>query len=192
VKQEQAPRTQPGLILAVLALSGISFSLLQSLVAPAVPELQVSLRASASGIAWVLTAFLLASSVATPIVSRFGDMFGKRGVLLGVLGLLWAGTLVCALANTLWVLIVGRVIQGAGGAVIPLAMGIIRDELPAKRIAPGIGLMSSILGIGGGLGIVLAGPLVDGVGVHWLFWMPLLTLGAALIATWFGTRIARA
>jgi EmrB/QacA subfamily drug resistance transporter len=184
VKQEQAPRTQPGLILVVLALSGISFSLLQSLVAPAVPELQVSLRASASGIAWVLTAFLLASSVATPIVSRFGDMFGKRGVLLGVLGLLWAGTLVCALANTLWVLIVGRVIQGAGGAVIPLAMGIIRDELPAKRIAPGIGLMSSILGIGGGLGIVLAGPLVDGVGVHWLFWMPLLTLGAALIATW--------
>jgi MFS family permease len=184
VRQNQALRISPNLILAVLALSGTSFSLLQSLVAPAIPELQQSLGASASGIAWVLTAFLLASSVATPIVSRFGDMFGKRGVLLGVLGLLWAGTLVCALANTLWVLIIGRVIQGAGGAVIPLAIGIIRDELPTKRIAPGIGLMSSILGIGGGLGIVLAGPLIDNLGVHWLFWMPLLTLGAALIATW--------
>lgn len=184
MRQKQALRIGPNSILAVLALSGTSFSLLQSLVAPAIPQLQKSLGTSTSGIAWVLTAFLLASSVATPIVSRFGDMFGKRGVLLGVLGLLWAGTLVCALANTLWVLIIGRVIQGAGGAVIPLSMGIIRDELPAKRIAPGIGLMSSILGIGGGLGIVLAGPLVDSLDVHWLFWMPLLTLGAALIATW--------
>jgi EmrB/QacA subfamily drug resistance transporter len=184
VRQRQALRTGPNLILAVLALSGTSFSLLQSLVAPAIPELQEGLGTSASGIAWVLTAFLLASSVATPIVSRFGDMFGKRGVLLGVLGLLWVGTLVCALANTLWVLIIGRVIQGAGGAVIPLAMGIIRDEFPPKRVAPGIGLMSSILGIGGGLGIVLAGPLIDSLDVHWLFWMPLVTLGAAFIATW--------
>jgi MFS family permease len=161
VRHQEALKTGPNLILAVLALSGTSFSLLQSLVAPAIPQLQTSLGTSASGIAWVLTAFLLASSVATPIVSRCGDMFGKRGVLLVVLGLLWAGTLVCALANTLWLLIIGRVIQGSGGAVIPLAMGIIRDELPPKRIAPGIGLMSSILGIGGGLGIVLAGPLID-------------------------------
>ena len=184
MRQRQALRSGPNSILAVLALSGTSFSLLQSLVAPAIPELQEGLGTSASGIAWVLTGFLLASSVATPIVSRFGDMFGKRGVLLGVLGLLWTGTLVCALANTLWVLIIGRVIQGAGGAVIPLAMGIIRDELPPKRVAPGIGLMSSILGIGGGLGIVLAGPLIDSLDVHWLFWMPLVTLGAAFIATW--------
>jgi EmrB/QacA subfamily drug resistance transporter len=184
VKQKQVLRTGPNLILAVLALSGTSFSLLQSLVAPAIPELQHNLNTSAGGIAWLLTAFLLASSVATPIVSRFGDMFGKRSVLLAVLGLLWAGTLVCALANTLWVLVIGRVIQGAGGAVIPLSIGIIRDELPSKRIAPGIGLMSSILGVGGGLGIVLAGPIIDSLDVHWLFWMPLLTLSVAFIATW--------
>jgi MFS family permease len=88
VRRQQALRTGPNTILAVLALSGTSFSLLQSLVAPAIPELQEGLRTSAGGIAWVLTAFLLASSVTTPIVSRFGDMFGKRGVLLGVLGLL--------------------------------------------------------------------------------------------------------
>ena len=64
--------------------------------------------------------------------------------------------------------------QGCGGAMFPLSFGIIRDEFPRARVARGIALISAILGIGGGLGIVLAGPIVERLGYHWLFWLPLV------------------
>ena len=77
-------------------------------------------------------------------------------------------------------MIVARVIQGAGGAVFPLAFAIIRDEFPRERVPHGIALISAIMGIGGGLGIVLAGPIVEHLSYHWLFWLPLV---AVLVAT---------
>jgi MFS family permease len=83
------------------------------------------------------------------------------------------------------VMIVGRIIQGAGGGIFPLAFGIIRDEFPAKRVAGGIGLMSAILGVGGGLGIILAGPIVSGLSYHWLFWLPLATVLVSAVLTYF-------
>ena len=71
-------------------------------------------------------------------------------------------------------MIVARVIQGLGGAIFPLAFGIIRDEFPRERVAGGIALISGLLGIGGGLGIVLAGPILAHLNYHWLFWIPLV------------------
>ena len=162
----------------VLALAGMTFALLQSMVAPALPQIQRDLHASASEAAWILTAYLLSASVLTPIIGRLGDMFGKEHTLVAALG-----TLIAALANSLTVLIVARVIQGAGGAIFPLAFGIIRDEFPRRRVAHGIALISAILGIGGGLGIVLAGPIIDALSYHWLFWIPLVMVIVATIAT---------
>ena len=80
-------------------------------------------------------------------------------------------------------MLVGRVIQGAGGAVFPLAFGIIRDEFPAERVAGAIGIMSAILGAGAGAGIVLAGPILVHLNYHWLFWIPLIMSVTATIAT---------
>ena len=77
-------------------------------------------------------------------------------------------------------MIVARVIQGAGGAVFPLSFAIIRDEFPPRRVPHGIALISAILGIGGGLGIVLAGPIIEHFAYHWLFWFPLI---AVIVAT---------
>ena len=73
-------------------------------------------------------------------------------------------------------MIVARVIQGLGGAIFPLAFGIIRDEFPRERVAGGIALISGLLGIGGGLGIVLAGPILEHLDYHWLFWIPLVLI----------------
>ena len=75
--------------LAVLALGGTAFALLQSLVAPALPEIQHSLHTSESGVTWVLTAFLLSASVATPLVGRIGDIHGKEHVLVASLARSW-------------------------------------------------------------------------------------------------------
>ena len=81
-----------------------------------------------------------------------------------------------ALATTLAVMLVGRVVQGAAGGIFPLAFGIIRDEFPRERVAGGIGLMSALLGVGGGAGVVLAGPIVDNLSYHYLFWLPLIPI----------------
>ena len=165
---------------AVLALGGISYALLQSLVAPALPDIQHALHTSPDAVSWVLTAYLLSASVATPLIGRLGDMYGKERLLVIVLGLLSLGTVIAALASSLSVMLVGRVIQGAAGGIFPLAFGIIRDEFPRERVAGGIGLMSALLGVGGGAGVVLAGPIVDNLSFHYLFWLSLIPI---LVAT---------
>lgn len=81
-------------------------------------------------------------------------------------------------------MIVARFIQGVGGGIFPLAYGIVRDEFPPERVAGGIGILSAILGIGGGLGIVLSGVIVEHLDYHWLFWMPLVAVVLAALATW--------
>src|SRR4051794_27690547 len=177
-----APRQHYNVTFAVLALAGISFALLQSLVAPALPAIQHSLHTTTSAVAWVLTAYLLSASVATPILGRLGDMFGKERMLVLALAALGLGSLVAALANSVEVLIAARVIQGLGGAIFPLAFGIIRDEFPRRRSAGAIALISALLGVGGGAGIVLAGPIVDHLGYHWLFWFPLIMVLIAGVA----------
>jgi EmrB/QacA subfamily drug resistance transporter len=167
----------------VLALGGVSYALLQSLVAPALPDIQHVLHTSPDGVSWVLTAYLLSASVATPLIGRLGDMYGKERLLVIVLVLLSLGTVIAAFASSLAVMLAGRVIQGAAGGIFPLAFGIIRDEFPRERVAGGIGLMSALLGVGGGAGVVLAGPIVDNLSFHYLFWLPLIPILAATVLT---------
>jgi EmrB/QacA subfamily drug resistance transporter len=178
-----AERQHYNVTLAVLVAAGMSYALMQSLVIPALPDIQRSLDTTETGVGWILTAYLLSASVATPILGRLGDMHGKERVLVIVLAALAVGTLISALATTLGVMIAGRVVQGVGGGIFPLAFGIIRDEFPRERVSHGIGLMSSLLGVGGGLGVVLAGPIVEKLNYHWLFWIPLVVTVAVTFAT---------
>jgi MFS family permease len=179
-----APQRQHyGLTLAVLATGALAFALLQTMVAPALPAIQREFGASTSAVTWVLTIYLLTASIATPVLGRLGDMFGKERVLVAVLLVLGAGTLVSALSSSLEVLIAGRAIQGAGGAIFPLAFGIIRDEFPRERVGAGIGLISATFGIGGGAGLVLAGVIVDNLDYTWIFWLSLVVIAGAVVTT---------
>jgi EmrB/QacA subfamily drug resistance transporter len=174
----------PNLILAVTALAGMAYSMLSSAVIPALPSIQHSLGTTETGVTWLLTGYLLSASVATSILGRLGDMYGKERLLLITLGILGAGTVVSALSTSLVPMVIGRVIQGAGGGIFPLAFGIVRDEFPRDRVAGSIGILSSILGIGGGIGIVLGGLIVEHLDYHWLYWIPLVVTVAAAICTW--------
>ena len=179
-------RPNSTLIVIYLAVGGLSFAVLQSLVAPALATIGNDLVASPNASSWILTAYLLSASVLTPILGRLGDMAGKRKILIVVLSLLLGGTLLAALAPNLGVLVVARALQGSAGAVMPLSIGIVRDELPPEKVGVTIGLLSAIFGIGAGVGIVAAGPIVEHLSWHWLFWFPLVLVAIALLGVIFG------
>ena len=180
---ESHDRQHPTLTLAVLSLSALAYILLQSMVLPALPEIGRALHTSQSTVAWVLTAYLISASVATPVLGRLGDMFGKKRVLLIVLACLIVGSVLAALTSSVAVMLTARVIQGAGGAIFPLAFSIVRDEFPRERVAGAIGLLSALIGVGAGVAIVVAGPIVDHLSIHWLFWIPAVMTAVALVAT---------
>ncbi|GGS86966.1 MFS transporter [Streptomyces violaceus] len=154
---------------------------MQTLVIPIVPELPRYLDASPSNAAWAITATLLAAAVATPVVGRLGDMFGKRRMLLFSVVLLVSGPVVCALSDSLVPMIVGRTLQGLAAAVVPLGISIMRDVLPAERLAGSTALMSASLGVGGALGLPAAAFIADHYDWHMLFWIS-AALGVVALA----------
>jgi EmrB/QacA subfamily drug resistance transporter len=184
VSHTASGRLHPRVTLAILAISGLAYAVLSSAVVPALPTIQRDLGASETGITWVLTGYLLSASVGTAILGRLGDAYGKERVLVWTLLILGAGTLLAAVSHTLALLIVGRVIQGVGGGIFPLSFGIVRDEFPAEQVAGSIGLLSAILGIGAGIGIVVGGVIVEHLGWQWLFWLPLVVIAVAAFCTW--------
>lgn len=158
------------LIVAVLSFSGIVVSLMQTLIVPLIPSLPRLLHTSASNTSWAITATLLAGAVATPVLGRLGDMYGKRRMLLVSVGLLVVGSVVCALSDSLAPMVVGRALQGFSIGVIPLGISIMRDELPPERLGSAMALMSSSLGVGGALGLPGAAALAEHADWHLLFW----------------------
>ena len=163
----------------MLAVGALAYAVLSAVVIPALPTIQHDLHTTETGVTWLLTAYLLAASVGTSILGRLGDMYGKERVLLWTFVILAVGTLLAAVANSLAVVIVGRALQGAAGGIFPLAFGIVRDEFPREKVAGSIGLLSAILGVGGGLGIVGSGVIVEHLSWHWLFWIPLMVIVVA-------------
>jgi EmrB/QacA subfamily drug resistance transporter len=173
-----------GVILAVLSLGALAYAVLSSAVIPALPVIQHGLHASETGVTWLLTAFLLSASVGTAIIGKLGDVYGKQRVLIWTLAVLSAGTLLAAVSTSLPVLVAARVIQGVAGGIFPLAFSITRDEFPPDRVPGSIGLMSSILGVGGGCGLVVGGLIAEHLSWHWLFWAPLIPMIIAAVCTW--------
>ena len=167
-------------VLAVLASAALTYSLMQSLVIPALPAISRALDASPDLTSWTVTGFLLSSSVATPISGRLGDLFGKRRVLVAVLGIVTAGTLLC-LVPSIGALIAGRVVQGVSGGVLPIAYAIVRDELRPARVSHGVALLAGVLGVGGGLGVIGGGILVEHLSYTWMF---ALQVPAFLAVAW--------
>ncbi|MFG2226701.1 MFS transporter [Streptomyces sp. NPDC048644] len=164
-------RRGPGAVTAVIALSGVVVSLMQTLVVPVIPQLPRLLHAEPSDASWVITATLLAAAVVTPISGRLGDMYGKRRILIASLLALVAGSVVCALSDSLLPAITGRVLQGLATGVVPVGISILRDELPAARVGGAVSLVSATLGVGGAVGLPVSAAIVQFAHWHVLFWL---------------------
>jgi MFS family permease len=179
-----SPRGRPGITFAVLTIAVSSFALLQSLIVPVLARIQIEFDTDQSTVTWVLTAYLLSASICTPLLGRIGDVVGKKRLLVVTLSPLAIGSLAAALAPPIGWLIAARVVQGAGGGVLPLAFWIIRDEFKDK-VTSALSVIASLTAVGFGAGIVIAGPIVDGLGYHWLFWLPMIATAVAAVAALF-------
>ena len=181
--RSEAERRSPTWTLLILSVSALAYALAQTTVVPAIPDLMRGLHTDESGVTWTLTGYLIAAAVATPVVGRLGDIYGKRRMLVVALVAFGVGSVVAAVAGQLWLVVAGRVVQGVGGGIFPLCFAIIRDEFPRDRVARGIGLMSALAGIGGGAGLILGGLLVDYTSYHWIFWLGAVMAAIAAVAT---------
>src|SRR5258707_11685695 len=134
VDDSAPPAAHVGMTLLALATAGAVVSIQQTLVIPLLPRLMSIFHATVTDVTWVFTASLLAGAVATPLLSRFGDMYGKKRMILIAMAALVVGSVVCALSTSLGMLVTGRALQGASAALIPLAIGTIRDTFPRERV----------------------------------------------------------
>ena len=165
--------------LALVAVAGLLVSLTQSLLVPVLPQLAIDLHASATATEWLLTSTLLVGAVAVPVFGRLGDLYGKRLMLVVTLVTFVAGSLICAFTSDIGVMIAGRAVVGLSVAAIPVGISLVGTVLPPKRAGNGIALISATLGIGGALGLPLAGLIAQHADYHVLFW---ICVGGGVIA----------
>lgn len=177
----RSPRDGRGVV-PVLAFAGITVAVMQTLLVPVIKDLPVLLSTSVADATWVLTATLLAGAVATPVMGRLGDLHGKRRMLVVSLSLMVVGSLAAGFTSDLTVMIAARALQGFGMGAIPLGIGLIRDVLPPDRLGGAMGLMSSSIGVGGGLALPAAALTAQHLDWHTLFFgsAALGTLGIVL------------
>ncbi len=165
--------------LVVIGLGALVVSLSQSVLVPVLSVLPARLDTSAGNVSWLLTSTLLVAAVSVPIMGRLGDMFGKRLMLLVAVGALVLGSLVTALTDDIGWLIFGRAVQGVSAAAIPLGISLLAALMPRERVGSAIALISAMLGVGGALGLPLAGFVAEHADFHALFW---ITSAAGLVA----------
>jgi predicted MFS family arabinose efflux permease len=156
--------------MVVLCGCGVTVSLMHTLVAPLLPEISRTMHLSQDAASWLLTVTMLAGAVCAPVCGRLGDMVGKRRMLAVALAIMTAGSLLGALSWSFGSLLGARLLQGAAFGVLPLGISILKDELPEDRVMAGTATMSSTLGVGGAIGMPLAGVIAQAVNWHAVFW----------------------
>ena len=172
------------LTLAGLVTAAMAFALMQTFLIPALPRLQEDLHTSGTWVTWTVTAYLLTGSVATPIIGRLGDQHGKVKLMIIALAIFLVGSIGAIFAWSISSLIVWRAVQGVGGAVFPLSFAIIRDEFPKEKVSVAMGLVSAVLGVGGGVGIVASGLIIDNLSWRYLFVVSAIVVAVALVLVW--------
>ena len=176
--------TSPWITLAILSGLGIVVMSSETMVLPAIPEFIVDLDISYDDSSWILAAPLVTGAVMTPIAGKLSDTYGKKRMLLIILGIFILGLLIGALTTNFLSLLTARVMKGIGISMFPIAFSIIRDKFPPEKLAIGQGIFSSTLSGGAVIGLLIGGGIVESYGWRgiFIFLLPVAIILFAMIA----------
>lgn len=175
-------------IVGVLILAAIVSSFEATMMYTALPDIIVQFKTTPSNAGWILTGFLLVGAASAAISGRLGDAFGRRNVMIVVLAASIVGSLVSLGSNSLAGLIVGRSIQGLAGGLVPLCIGILRENLQKKSLPVAVAVVAGAAMWGGAAGNVVAGNIVDAWGWHKVFLVAALLAAATVVGACFLPR----
>lgn len=156
--------TSPWLTLAILSSLGIIAMVAETMVLPAIPNIINELSISYENSSWILASILVTGAVMTPIAGKLSDVYGKKRILLILLGIYITGLLIGSLAFDFLTLVIARAIQGIGISMFPIAFSILRDKFPPAKLAISQGIFSSTLSGGAVIGLIIGGIIVDDFG----------------------------
>ena len=190
---QEDPVREVWLLVAMCLGSGI-VSVHATVVVPLLGLISEQVGATPHAVSWTLSANLLAAAVFTPLIGRLGDVFGPRAVILWVLVVVLAGSLLCVIATSLPLLLVGRVLQAGCYALFPLAVSVMRGASESRQLPVRLAVISSMNMLGGLIGMIAAGVLTtDGGSYRDPLWLPVLLTAFALVTSWwFVPRLPRA
>ena len=179
----RTPAVSPGVLIPALCFVVMITSVMQTAVVPLMPDIAAQLGVGTNAVGWIVTGNLLTATVCTPLLGRLADRRGPRKVLLGILGVVLVGSLLCVAWDSLPVLIAGRALQGTSFALFPIGVAVLRSALGPYRLTAALGIMSGTMSVGGGAGMIAAGLLYsDGDDYRRVFWLlvALAVIAAAL------------
>ena len=190
MQKEEKHIASPWITLVILSSLGIISVSAETMVLPAIPDFIVELDISYEDSSWILAALLVTGAVMTPIAGKLSDIYGKKKVLLILLGIYILGLLLGSIATNFLSLVTARAIQGIGISMFPIAFSILRDKFPPEKLAIALGIFSSTLSGGAVIGLITGGGIVESFGwrATFLLMMPIAIILFPIIAKFVHVR----
>lgn len=177
------------LVFAGLMLTMLLASLDQTIFSTALPTIVGELN-GVNEMLWVITIYILASTIMLPIYGKLGDLIGRKGLFIGAISIFIFGSIVGGFAQDMTWLIIGRGIQGlGGGGLMLLSQAIIADVVPARERGRYMGVMGGVFALSSVAGPLLGGWFTDGIGWRWGLWMNIPLGILAIISAIFFLRL---
>ncbi|MGZ4923189.1 MAG: MFS transporter [Halobacteriota archaeon] len=179
----QIKRNGTGFILVILSLISIMVMFTESMLIPALPTIQAEFNSTVTWTSWVLSIYLVAGAVFTPIFGKLGDTYGKKKILIICMSLYTLGVIATGFAWNIQSLLVFRALQGLGMGMFPLAYALIRDEFPPEKVAMATGIISAMFGVGTAIGLVVGAWISENYGWRMTYHTVVpLAIGITLLA----------
>jgi MFS family permease len=150
--------------LAILGSSILITMYGETMLLPAIPDIIRDFDISYSTSSWILTSYLVAGAVMTPIAGKLSDMYGRKKMIIIIMIVYIIGLVAGGLSTNYSFLLIARIIQGIGISMFPIAFGIVRDQFPREKLAIGVGLFSSMFAAGSVVGLAVGGAIIQTLG----------------------------